>query len=185
MNAPDAAAAVISALNALGVPHMVVGSLSVNVYGIVRATKDADLVIEAGHASIHQIASQLGKPFVLDPQMQFERITGTTKYNFSIEGSPLTVELFLLSNDEHDRERFRRRIRLPGSNPETCVPTVEDVLVMKLRWLHLANRSKDEGDIVTILQVRANEFDWPYVESWCDRHGTRATLDRVRRSARV
>jgi hypothetical protein len=31
--------------------------------------------------------------------------------------------------------------------------------------------------------VRASKLDWPYVESWCDRHGTRALLERVRREA--
>ena len=38
--------AVVSALNAVNIPHMLEGSLSSNVYGIPRSTKDADLVVQ-------------------------------------------------------------------------------------------------------------------------------------------
>jgi len=30
--------------------------------------------------------------------------------------------------------------------------------------------------------IQGDRLDWPYVESWCDRHGTRALLDEIRRS---
>lgn len=36
--------AVVNALHAVNIPHMLVGSLSSNAYGIPRSTKDADVV---------------------------------------------------------------------------------------------------------------------------------------------
>ena len=44
MNEVEVVAAFIDALNAAGFPHMLVGSLSSNAYGIERSTKDADFV---------------------------------------------------------------------------------------------------------------------------------------------
>lgn len=26
------------------------------------------------------------------------------------------------------------------------------------------------------------DFDWPYIEGWCERHGTRALLEQIRRT---
>jgi hypothetical protein len=60
------------------------------------------------------------------------------------------------------------------------LPTLEDVLVTKLRWLHLAGRKKDEGDVQVLLKLHSDRIDWPYVESWCDRHGTRGILEKLR-----
>ena len=46
MNSDEATAAVIDALDALQIPYMMVGSFSTNFYGIVRATHDADIVVQ-------------------------------------------------------------------------------------------------------------------------------------------
>ena len=47
--------AIVNALNAVNIPHMLDGSLSSNAYGIPRSTKDADLVIQLGSNSLSQL----------------------------------------------------------------------------------------------------------------------------------
>ena len=113
---------IIEALDALSIPYMVVGSLSSSAYGVARATQDADLVIELGTTPVSAIASRLGPEFVLNPQMSFETITGTSRIDLRHVATRFKIELFLLTDDPHDRERFRRRRdraaaaldRLPG-----------------------------------------------------------------------
>jgi hypothetical protein len=63
---------------------------------------------------------------------------------------------------------------------ETWILTVEDVLVTKLNWLRLANRTKDMLDIRSVIAVQDDAIDWPYVERWCDQHGTRPLLEKIR-----
>jgi hypothetical protein len=43
------------------------------------------------------------------------------------------VEFFLLSGDPHDLERFRRRRTVSFLDRQVWIPTVEDVIVTKLR----------------------------------------------------
>jgi hypothetical protein len=31
-----------------------------------------------------------------------------------------------------------------------------------------------------LLKLHSDRIDWPYVESWCDRHGTRELLEKLR-----
>lgn len=74
MTIGDVTRAMIDALNAAGVPYLLVGSFSSSYYGIPRSTRDADFVIELGsgvptymlrssHSSALSAASWLGSHF--------------------------------------------------------------------------------------------------------------------------
>jgi hypothetical protein len=56
------------------------------------------------------------------------------------------------------------------------------MVVTKLRWWRDAGRTKDREDLRGIIAVRGPELDWAYIEHWCERHGTRALLDEIRRA---
>lgn len=65
--------AMIDAIEAAGIPYMLVGSLSSNVFGVARSTKDADLVVELGSRKVAEICSHLGSEFRLDRAARHER----------------------------------------------------------------------------------------------------------------
>jgi hypothetical protein len=160
---------VLDALEALGVPHMVVGSFSSNLYGLPRSTVDADFVVEMGDVPVSRLAQQLGPAYRLDPQMSFE--------------TAFRVEFFLLSDDAHDRERFARR--RPEGFPERqgFVATPEDVVITKLRWSKGGKRQKDLDDVRNVIIGQKGKLDWDYVRRWCAAHGTTELLERVKREA--
>jgi hypothetical protein len=173
---------VITALEALKISYMVVGSLSANLYGIPRSTKDADFVVRLESATPGVIASQLGDPFVLEPQSRFESVTATVCHRISVKDSAFKIELFELSADSHDQERFRRRIRVQVGTEWTWAPTAEDVVITKLRWASRSRRAKDRDDVKNVLAVSGAKLDWDYIHRWCDMHGTGQLLDDIRRS---
>jgi hypothetical protein len=110
--------------------------------------------------------------------MAFETVTGTTKVVIDVNSTSFQVELFRLSDDAHDRERFRRRCPVKLLGRDVYLPTAEDVIVTKLRWF----RRKDYDDVENVIAVQGDGLDWPYVQRWCDEHGTRGRLDEIRRS---
>lgn len=182
MNQKEAVFAVIEALEALSVPYMVVGSLSSSAHGIPRSTKDADLVLELGDIPISRIIARLPEALKLDPQMSFETVTGTMRYKLYMRDDPFKIELFLLSNEAHDRERFRRRMKGDVMGRVVCLPTPEDVIITKLRWSKQGRRTKDVDDARNVIAVQGDGLDWDYIHAWCDRHGTRGLLEETRRS---
>lgn len=169
---------VADALAACNVPYMLAGSFSSNYYGIPRSTKDADFVIELRGGVGSDFIARLGDDFEVDPQLSFETNTGTYRQLIQHKRSPFKVELFLLSNDPHDQARFRRRVRVEVFKRQLWLPAPEDVIVMKLRWA----RARDKDDIRAVIGVQAGKLDWPYIEGWCDQHGTRARLEEIRRT---
>jgi hypothetical protein len=175
----EATVAVIRTLHEADVPFMIVGSLSSNFYGVARATHDADFVVELGDVPLSRIADRLKPDLLLDPQITFESVTGTTRYQFQLRDHDFKIEVFLLSGDPHDRERFARRVPADVQGASAFLPTPEDVIVMKVRWYAIARRRKDRDDVVNLIAVQRDRLDLPYVRVWCECHGSAATLDEL------
>lgn len=182
MTAEEAAVAVVGALERTGIPYMVVGSLASNLYGIPRSTQDVDIVIQWAPGTLPALTSTLGPRFQLDPQMSFETVTGTTRNIVRVTGTAFTVELFRLSDDPHDQERFARRTRIEYAGHAMCVPSPEDVVITKLRWAVQGARKKDREDATNVIAVQQHRLDWDYVTRWCREHGTLETLEGIRDS---
>ena len=173
---------VVDALEQLGVPYMLVGSFSSNAYGVARNTQDADFVVQLDRITVSQLAAKLWPDFQLDPQTSFETITATTRHVLNVPAEDFKVELFLLSDDPHDRARFERRRRMEVLGGPAYLPSPEDVVITKLRWSRHGNRQKDLSDARDVIAVSGPQLDWAYIERWCDEHGTRKLLDDLRRS---
>src|SRR5688500_14100887 len=119
---------VIAAIEAAGLPYMLVGAFSTGAYGIPRSTKDADLVVALAGLKVSEITNRLDARFQLDPQVRFESVTGKPRRILRIANSPFTVELFPLSQDEHDQQRFGRRrlLDVPQLGRAVYLPAPED-----------------------------------------------------------
>jgi hypothetical protein len=183
MNADDAVVTLVGVLEALAIPYMVSGSLATNVYGVPRATDDGDFVIELPPGGrIAAIAGALPEAIRLEPQVQFETVTASRMHVCTVAESAFRMELFLLTDDPYDRERFDRRYRLALPFGAVWMPTVEDVIVTKLLWAVRAGRLKDQDDCRGVIALQGKHVDWEYVCRWCDRHGSRGLLDEIRRA---
>ena len=181
----EATRIVIEALNKLNIAYMVVGGLSSNAYGIPRSTKDADIVLAIDPALLDDLDKELGDEFSLDAQGSFEVVTGTLRYHLRVPKLAFEVELFLLSKDPHDQQRFERRCPVVSQQIGTTiqVPSAEDVIVMKLRWASIAKREKDTEDVRNIIAVQGDDaLDWDYIHHWCGIHDTKSLLNEIRES---
>jgi hypothetical protein len=180
VTADEAVVAVIDALESAGIPYMIVGSLASNVHGIPRSTRDADLVVEADPSAWDRLGRALPASLRLHPQGSFEVVTGTMRYLIELSESPFVCELFALSDDAHDRERFRRRQQVRVLGREASVASVEDMIVTKMRWAVEARRAKDRDDVRNMIAVRGGSLDWRYIRQWCTVHRTLEQLESIR-----
>ncbi|HTH49015.1 MAG TPA: nucleotidyltransferase [Candidatus Limnocylindria bacterium] len=156
---------------------MLVGSFARNYYAEPRSTKDADIVLTMNKTTLAVFLASLGPDLRLDNQMSFETNTGTMRNILMHPESGFTVELFYLSDDPYDQERFGRRRKTNYDGVPTFVLTAEDVVVTKLRWA----RSKDLDDVRDVIAMQGDEaMDWSYIHRLTALHGSQAKLDRIR-----
>ena len=179
MTTNDVMLQVVDVLYREKIPAMLVGSFSSNYYGIPRATEDVDFVIQVESNLTADFARILGEQFEAEPQLSFETNTGTQKQEFKVKGTEFKLELFRLSDDPFDQQRFRTRKLVTVAGREVWFPRAEDVIVMKLRWC----RTKDKEDVKAVMFVQRGKLDWEYIENWCRQHGTLAKLHELRRLA--
>ncbi|MCC7473831.1 MAG: hypothetical protein IT425_00425 [Pirellulales bacterium] len=176
---------VIDYLNEHNVPYMVVGSLATNVYCVPRSTEDGDIVVDSSITNLAHLLRKKYSDISFDPQVAFESVTATRKIVLSTQGSGFEVELFQVGNDEHDVERFSRRRQIRTMGRGMWLASLEDMIVTKLRWSQHAGREKDIADARNLIAVQYENVEWAYVEQWCDRHGTRPLLERLRQEVQA
>lgn len=182
MNAVEHVSRFLEHLHSLEIPFMITGSLASNLYGVPRSTLDADIVVQLEGDDLARLIEAVAPAFEMERQVTFESVTMTTRYVFRSDEYELKVELFLLSDDPHDRERFARRKKGNLSGYSADVPTAEDVIVAKIRWIHHANRSKDLEDVRNVISIQDDRLDWDYIHRWCTEHGTLERLEEIRKS---
>jgi hypothetical protein len=178
----EAVVTVIDALERSHVPYMIVGSLASNFHGIPRSTQDADFVVEIEPHTLRTLGDSLPPGLRLQTQGSFDTVTGTLRYIIELDGSPFVCELFVLSDDPHDCERFKRRLQARVLDRSASLASAEDMIITKLRWALEARRSKDVDDVRNIIAVRDRDLDWDHITRWSVEHGTRALLDQIRAS---
>lgn len=181
MTSDEISLQVIRVLNEASIPYMLVGSLSTNFHSIARSTKDADIVIQSSlGATARRLAKELDF-LKLDPQYGFESVTATPKLILrASQQEAFIVELFGLSNDPHDQSRFARRLKVDWDGHPAWIAAAEDAIITKLRWAAVVGREKDFVDSRNVIAAQGNLLDWPYIEHWCDAHGSRALLEKIR-----
>jgi hypothetical protein len=166
---------VISALNQTEIPYVLVGAFARNYYADPRSTKDADIVISMDGQTLEPLVKLLGEEFRLERQMAFETNTGTLKNVLLHPQSGFTVELFGLSTDAHDQERFKRRRATSYEGLPTHVLTAEDYVITKLRW----PRPKDSQDVRDVIAMQGDALDWNHIRHWAGTHGSSAKLEQL------
>lgn len=166
------------ALSVSGTPYLLSGSFASNYYGIPRSTKDADFIVQLAGAAGAEFGRLLGDDFILDPQLSFETVTGTYRQYIRHRKRRFKIELFILSQDPHDQERFRRRQGVDILGRKVWLLSAEDSIVSKLRWA----RDKDRSDIRSVMTVQRGKLDWDYIQKWCREHGTLDLMEEIRRS---
>ena len=181
MNSEQAVAHVINRLEEQSIEYMVVGALSCNLYGVPRASVDADIVVDLRDRSMRVICEGLGDDFKLDPQLMMEMLTGSKRNVLHFIPTGFDIELFYLSDDAHHRERFQRRqrIEIPELGRPASVQTAEDLIIQKLRWA----RRKDLDDIVNVIAVSSSKLDWNFIWQWTKQHGTSELLSQLKTEA--
>ncbi|MEP6667638.1 MAG: hypothetical protein ABJF10_00710 [Chthoniobacter sp.] len=179
MTSSEAVVTLLEAIEAAGVKYVIVGALAAGAWGIPRSTKDADFVVACAAPELDAVLRQLPPSISVDPQARMELFTGTLRWVLHVENTSFEIEVFLLGDDPHHAEIFRRKRRehIGMIDREAWVPTAEDLVIQKLRWA----RRKDLDDVQNILAVQGAGIDQVYLQTWCERHGTLDRLSELRR----
>jgi hypothetical protein len=177
-----------AALTALGIRFLVSGSLASSAYGVVRATRDGDLVALIFPLHAKQLAKALGSGWYADAEMMEQAIRERRAFNLIHIGSAMKFDVFPALTEFHDSELERAKVtplRMEGAAP--CpVATPEDSLLSKLQWYREGGEVSDQqwSDIIGIL-AQCPSLDWGYLNGWAVRLRVIDLLEKAQADARA
>lgn len=184
MDDPDpytVAARVTEALEALGVPHVVVGSLASIAFGEPRLTRDGDLVADLKLGHVSAFVAALAPDFFIDVEALREAVRSQRHFNILHRTTMFKIDVFPCAS-AFNRSGIQRAIRIERVGHHMPVATPEDCLLAKLQWYRLGNEVSDQQwrDILGIMVIRANALDDAYLDRWAGVLGVADLLARAR-----
>lgn len=163
---------------------MIGGSLASAVYGVARATMDADLVADIHPALIPALVSALEGEFFIDAEMIRDAILHCSNFNLIHLETMFKVDVFLLKQRPFDLSQMERRIsQAIGDEPEEWAyfSTAEDVILAKLEWYRAGGEASERQwrDILGVLNLQSDRLDFQYLQNWASRLGIQDLLRKA------
>lgn len=108
---------VVSTLQKLGIPYMLVGSFASSSQGVARFTQDADLIIKLSPNQTDRFIEAFSPDFYVDRGMIQHALTSETCFNVVHFESSFKIDFFVLRRNRYSEEEFSRRA-LRQINPQ-------------------------------------------------------------------
>jgi hypothetical protein len=173
MNASQILAAimpVIEALEELGVPYHIGESVAISIYGILRATIDADLIADLRLEHVRPVVIRLQTEYYIDEDVIRDAIRRRSSFNVIHLETMLKVDVYIPKSRPFDQEELRRvqqEVLLEGTRPFN-VASPEGTILNKLEWYRMGGEVSDRqwNDILGVLKVQGTHLDMAYLQRW-------------------
>jgi hypothetical protein len=176
---------VVEALEDLRVTFLIGGSVASSVYGIARATLDADLMADLRSQHVRPLVERLQATYYIDEGAVRDAVRNRASFNVIHLPTMIKVDVFVSKAQPFDRAELRR-IRLDTledtENARTFpVASPEDMVLRKLEWYRVGGEVSDRQwtDVLGILKVQATALDMVYLRQWAGRLGLSDLLGRA------
>jgi hypothetical protein len=167
---------VIDAFNTSGYPYVVTGSYASIAYSEPRATMDIDFVVNAPFDGLERFRTRMLDLGLYVPTIGPE----TDMFNVLDPEAQWKADIIRWRDEPFDVERFARRIQVelfPGVT--AFIPTVEDMILAKLRWIEGRDSALQLNDIASMIELNRDELDLAYLRSWAEQLGVSERLEEL------
>jgi hypothetical protein len=113
----------VSALEQLGIPFVIGGSMASSARGVVRSTLDVDIVAAITPQQANRLAAELGRDWYADPDQMRQAIAARRAFNLIHIGLGNKVDVFPATEEFHRTQLQRAsRMALPFLEDPTMYP---------------------------------------------------------------
>jgi len=174
---------VIRVLEDLGATAWVGGSLASSIFGIPRATQDADIVADLRVEMAVPLVERLGEDFYADTERIASGIERRSSFNVIHLGTMFKVDVFLVGRDTWSERQIERRrsIEIDEDGTRILVTSPEDIILHKLTWYREGGHVSDRQwrDALGVLQVQGDRIDRVYLGTMADDLGVSDLLGEL------
>lgn len=182
---------IIHALETIGIPYQIVGSIASSAYGIARSTLDVDLTADMNESQVNPLVESLRHVYYIDEDRVRDAATRRTSFNVIHLESMIKVDVFVLKSAAYDRAAFaRRRMEDLGESDAPrllYLASPEDVILHKLLGYHQGGRVSERqwNDVLGMLKIQHGCLDMGYMNNWSEALGLTDLLLQAVRDAGI
>jgi hypothetical protein len=175
---------VTRALETLGIPYFIGGSLASAVHGTVRSTMDADLVVDLRIDHLQELIARLEGAFFTDPPAMVNALQRNSSFNLIHKDTMFRIDIFPLGGHPFEQNQMVRRVQQSlGDHPDdrAYFTTAEDIILAKLNWFRLGGEISEQQwrDVLGVMRVQDDTLDQDYLHVWADRMDLLDLLERA------
>jgi hypothetical protein len=161
---------VITVLDELQVPYMIVGSWASSAYGEPRLTQDIDIVVDLKLERVNSLCEAFPAPeYYVSREAAAEAVRLKRPFNVLHPGSGVKIDFVVARKDPWGQSQMLRRQEvqvLPGQKGYLACP--EDVIIGKMRYYRQGGSEKHLRDIAGILKIMGEDVDRGYIAQWAE-----------------
>lgn len=180
---------VIDALEELGIPYVIGGSMASSFHGVVRSTNDSDILADIKPGHVQPLARKLQADFYLDERAMAEAIRRKSHFNLIHLETMFKVDIFLPERPFDARQLARRQPfpLSPESQRVVYVDSPEDVILAKLAWYKMGGEVSERQwrDVLGILSLQQSRLDMSYLRQTATQLGVARLLERALEQSRL
>lgn len=175
---------VTQALEHIGIPYAVGGSLASSLHGVMRSTLDVDIVTDMRLEHIEPLVAALSKEFYADDEMMRDAIEHHSSFNLIHYETAFKVDIFIRKSrafDQMQLERRRKSVIATDPDQSVYVTSPEDTILAKLEWYRLGGEVSEQQwrDILGVLKTRKGDLDLDYLRKWANELKVAGLLERA------
>jgi hypothetical protein len=176
--------AVAKALERMGIPYFVGGSLASSAHGVARATLDADMIAKLEPRQAGRFVKELGPEFYADVDAIADAAMRRSSFNVIHIATAFKVDVFVpraTAYADVEMERRQSHVIDESTGDSIAFSTAEDTLLAKLLWYRQGNEVSERQwrDVLGIMRVTGKILDGSYLLQWAGELGVADLLDRA------
>lgn len=163
----------VAALEDVGVPYALGGSIASIAYGEPRATLDIDVIASLDAENLAAFCARFPpEDFYLDADAAAEAVREGAQFNIIHPASGMKIDVFSESKDEVAKSQIERSRRLPALPGLTAAfSAAEELIVKKMQYYQLGGSDKHLRDVRAMLDISGADIDLGRIQEWVDRLG--------------
>jgi hypothetical protein len=179
-----AVAPVVDALEKLGVPYYIGGSVASSAHGMIRSTVDADLIADLKLEHVAPLAEMLGKEYYLNVNTITDAIKRRACFNLIHLTTMFKVDVFASKGSTYGRLAFDRKLsrKILEEYPKLFfVASPEDTILSKLEWYRLGDEISERqwSDVLGVMKVQEENLDRAYLQKWAAEIGVEDLMEKA------
>src|SRR3954447_26483409 len=156
---------VVQALEALGVPYYIGGSVASTAWSFARTTNDADIVAFLHPTHVTPFVSRLtAQDYYADAEAIHDAIRRRGSFNLIYQPTMFKVDIFVPTPRPFDESAQARARAVWADDPPTLqlwLASPEDIIVQKLVWYQMGGGVSERQwlDTQAVLKAQAPDLD--------------------------